>query len=105
MDNATEQQHIITGQTMYKEEIYIQPIVRNKPETNINLYKPTEGFPSIKSRTLPRQPKDRKEEEELQVSLNNLCEKHVRYFLCFSYLEQNKQMSTTENHFTSKFNV
>ena len=105
MNNATEQQHIKTGPTMYKEEIYIQPIVKNKQHTNINHYKPTEGLPSINSKTLPRPPKDRKEEEELQVSLDKLCEKHVRCILCYSCLEQKRKISTTANHFTSKYNV
>ena len=55
---------------MYKEEIYIQPIVKNKQHTNINHYKPTEGLPSIKSRTLPRPPKDRREKAEVKVNVS-----------------------------------
>ena len=88
MDNANEPQHINTVPKMYNEEIYTHPLVQDNPHTNINHYKPTERLTSINSRTLPRPPKDRKEEEELQVRLDKLCEQHVRYILCFSYLEQ-----------------
>ena len=104
MDNTNEQQHIKTGPTMYKEEIYNQPLVRDKPHTNISHFKPAEVLPSIKSNTLPKQTKDRKE-KSLQVSFDKLFEKLVRYILCFRYLEQRTKISTTANHFTSKFNV
>ena len=85
MDNANEPQHIKTVPKMYNEEIYTHPLVQDNPHTNINHYKPAERFPSIKSGTLPRPQKDKKEKEDVQVSLDKLCEKDLIYILCFSY--------------------
>ena len=69
MDNSIEPQHIKTRKTITNEEIHFHPRRLEKPHTENNHNKPGEAL-FLRSRTLPRPPKDRREKAEVKVNVS-----------------------------------
>ena len=69
MDNLNEPQHIKSRTTIKNEEKHIHPRRLETPHTKDNQNKPAKAL-FLRSRTLPRPPKDRREKAEVKVKVS-----------------------------------